>query len=1164
MAVWTDRQLDAIEDRGQSLLVSAAAGSGKTAVLVERIKRHIIEGAASLDRMLIVTFTKAAASEMRERLRTEIGDELEACKDEEKRKLLKKQLSFIGRAEICTFDSFAQKIFKSYYHIIGADPSMKVCDAYRSSILKSETMEELFSEHYEKQDKDFIDFLDHYSSSKSDQNARTLILNLYEYIDTLPHPFEFLEGPCFSPEGLLDTFAEFALNTIEKAAGYCRILGDIFTAENMLKCAEIVLESWSELDSIISQIRAGYKKEGIERFLSFSFPKLSAPKDEKEKKDALSDIVDGYWTNGARDTVNDFKKAYQGISIGRLQDELQRLETPIKEYRELTRDFALKYSDKKKKMGLMDFSDGEHMALEILESEEVRKECREKYLQIFVDEYQDCNPLQESLIESISSGNNVFTVGDVKQSIYRFRHAEPNLFLARRENYKNDENKGKVIDLNSNFRSKAPVIDFVNRVFSNLMTKESCNMEYDDDAALREGAPYKGSYLYEPSLYIADTQDDEDADPEVLELKGNEQEALLAVDIIKEYHGKMIRAKNGEDRPLEFRDMAILLRSAKTKAEIYYEALTKAGIPVYLERNEGYFDTPEIQVAMNLLRIIDNPRQDVPLISVLYFPSFGFSTDELANIRIDARESGKRRMSFYDAFKYVSTKDGELSQKCRDFLEKISEWKVKASALPLADFIWQLLYESGINTFAACLSQGEQRLANLRALADKASEFERNAGSSIFSFISYVDAIQGSSNAKVSIGQSGIVSEEENVVRIMTVHKSKGLEFPFVLFASCGGRLSAGKDSSRAVFDKNLGTAMYLTNPKTFSYVKPLSFKIIENAQKREELAEEIRLLYVAATRARDIFVMSASVKDADRFLSKREIFRVKGSSCSNFSEMVLPAVDFKNVKVKRKGNIDLSSFEKNMAEEEKLKNEFENGFKIDESKLSIPLDEIKRRIHFDYSPRASESEKRKYSVSELAEKEINKGKAERKYEEEYPVPKFISGTVKLSAAAKGTAYHTLMEHIPFTLDGKSAEDISAFAQELKEKGILSPEECDCIDTGRVEAFFKSSLGKRVCNASVLKKETPFVIKHMYEGREVLVQGTIDCWFEEDGKLYLLDYKSNYVAEDELESELERLKKQYTPQLLLYKEALEEIKGKKVCGSYLYLFAADKYISIGD
>lgn len=1164
MAKWTERQQLTIDDRGNSLLVSAAAGSGKTAVLVERIKKLLFEG-ASLDNMLIVTFTRAAASEMRERLRSGLNKELDTCSDERRAKLLREQLSLVGRADICTFDSFAGKIVKSYYQVIDLDPSLSICDDYKSTMLKDEAMEEMFSHYYENKDPDFLYFLDHYSDSKSDRAARDMILSLFSFADTLPDPKAYLSSPMFDPDTLLGVAAEDALSLTEDAVYFCRQIRELFIRNDMPKCAEKMNVYISDLESIEDGFASGQWEQSVVRAASYKFETLRAPKEEQTKKNAVAGEFGLLWDKGAKLSIKEIAARYSDFSVDRLWDEKERIEKPLSIICRLTREFCDRYAAKKIREGLMDFSDSEHFALNILQNEAVRNECRSKYQYIFVDEYQDSNYLQDALLDSISSGGDLFFVGDIKQSIYRFRHAEPKLFQSRYKAYKSGQPKSLAIDLNSNFRSKGRIIDFINRLFSNLMTLRSCGMEYDENAALNEGAAYCGPWNYEPAMYIADTSEEPDADPEIEELKNEELEALMAVRIIEEYKGRMFTDASGTDRPLDYKDMAILLRSAKSKGEVFYYALNAAGIPVYLERNEGYFDAPEIQVFLNLLRIIDNFSQDVPLISVLYFPVFGFTAEELAAVRIYAKEQGRFGESYSRVFRhYANTAENALSIKCREFLERLEDWRLKKDALPLADFLWQLLSESGILQFVSALVSGTQRAANLRALVDKAADYEKANAGGLFGFINFIDCVSAKSFT-IKTGQTGVVAEKDNVVKIMTVHKSKGLEFPFVLLASCGGRMAGGKHRSRMVFHKELGASLCLTEPKRAAYTKTASYKLICAQQDKEELAEEIRVLYVAATRARDFLVISGVEKNASELLDKKDFFRVKASGCSNYLQMMLPYVEPSELRLLGRDSFDFSPFEKAEAREAALRKTLEEGFCIDESYSAVSAEEVSRRLSFDYRPSEAEQQKRKYSVSELAAEERDQAGVKKKTEgPSFSVPVFLSGKLQLDPAARGTAYHKVMEHIPFTLEKKTAEDIQSFIEELSGRGILSTDEASCIKPERIAAFFESDLGKRICSAEALGKESPFVIKHIKDGREVLVQGTIDCWFREGGKLFLVDYKSSYVSSSDRDRDayMAEIAETYAPQLALYREAMEKIYREKVEASYLYLFSANTFIKM--
>ncbi len=1178
---WTEKQQKAIDARGTSLLVSAAAGSGKTAVLVERIKKLILEDGVSLENLLIVTFTKAAAAEMKERLRKDLNKELEVCTNGEKSRSLRHQLSLLGRADICTFDSFSRKIVKNYYHIIGCDPDLKICDEARGSILRNEAMEEMFRDCYDKKDPDFLDFLDHYAGVRSDAAVREMISALYFYADTLPEPAVFLHDPEFDPAEFLALAASFAAEAVKKSIGYSRMVLQMFEENKLPKLGEKIKLDISALESVLAAFEGETPELGFSMLSEMKFQQLRAAKEEKAGKDALELQIKALRDKGAKDVLDEYKKHYGSISIERLTEEKEAVRRPLTQLCRLTEEFSARYSAKKAEAGLMDFSDGEHFALHILENEAVQKELREKYEYIFVDEYQDSNMVQDTLIRRISRPDNVFLVGDVKQSIYKFRHAEPELFLEKYGKYKAGQvPDAALIDLNSNFRSKKGVVDFVNRVFAGIMTKESTGIVYDEDAALTEGLPYTGPWIYEPEIFLADSapEESEDADPALEELKKDELEALMAVDIIRRYRGSSIQDKDAI-RSLDYRDMVILLRSAKGKAELYYQALSRAGIPVYLERSEGYFDTPEIQVLLNLLRIIDNFRQDVPLISVMYFPVFGFTTAELSEIRVHARRSGKNRISYARALEYYlqcyeetcaaeaagnpsSFENPALGEKCRSFAEKIRGWRIRASALPLPDFIWNLLQESGMQNFAAALKDGQQRLANLRALADKAAEYESTNAGGLSGFIAYIENISGA-NSKVSTGQSKIVGAEDNVVRIMTVHGSKGLEFPFVLLAGTGSSAKKSSSTSRAAYHKDMGASMVLSDPANFCYSKPLSYKLIREREARDSLAEEIRVLYVALTRARDILVLSGSVKDAARFLEKRPVFALKGASAGSFLEMMLPYADPDRVHVLTRGDFSLKTLELGAEQESEFRRKLAEGFETDAAGLELPSEEIRRRLEFDYAPPAAESAKKKYSVSEIAaEERIRRGEIPYDFREEAAVPRFMTGKAKLGSAAVGTAYHKVMEHLPFTPEHKSEAEISAFIASLQGQGILTADEAAVLQPRRIANFFASELGARVCRAEELRKEAPFTLKKQYQGREVLVQGTVDCYFKENDAYVLVDYKSNWVDSKNIEEEKKRLAEEYLLQLALYKEALETITGIRVAEADLYLFSADCFVPL--
>ncbi len=1149
---WTKTQQYTIDSRNESLLVSAAAGSGKTSVLVERVT-GLLRGGGDINRMLIVTFTNAAAAEMKERIAKSLGG------------------SIVRHSHISTFHRFAMDIIKQYYYVSGVDPSLSICDEYQQSLLKNAAMDEMFEELFNKDDEDFLDFLNCYASVKSDKGARDLINRFYTFLRSFPEPQSYLNavssGDVFDIDKYYAFASELAYDRIKRASVLNKRAVEILNnperdgAEPMPKLAGKLQEDQVFYDAISES----FDKKEYERVFSaiaeFSFTRFAKTNAEKASYAFVEDEIEAL-----RAAVKDeiaAVKALGGITKEKLAAEKAALAKPLGILCRLTQDYSNRYEKKKLAKGVMDFSDIEHRAIDILKNEDVCNELRNSFDFIFVDEYQDSNLIQDELIFKIARPDNVFLVGDVKQSIYKFRLAEPEIFLDKYIKYKSGLVPfAAAVDLNSNFRSKKPVVDFVNKTFSYAMRPETVGIDYDDDAALKEGNPYKGNRLYKPELYLySQNISDEDTDDEIVDLKLRELEALSVVNIIKKYHGQMIfDAKKNVERPLEYSDMVILLRKVKNCAEFFYQALEDAGIPVYLERGEGYFDTTEIRVLINLLKIIDNFKEDVSLISVLHFPSFGFSSEELSAIRIYSNAKDLKKISFADAFKlYVQEgSDETLKKRCMEFSDKISHWRKKAAYMPLDKFVWELLSESGIATFAAALTSGLQRTANLRAFADKAFEYEQQNGGGLYGFISYIEFISDK-NGEVETGQISLLAEGSDCVRIMTIHKSKGLEFPFVLLAGVSDRFQKDKSLAALGLHKDFGASLKIVEPKKALYYLPESLKLIGLKKRREEMAELIRVLYVAMTRAKDILVFSGAVKDYTKYLKKNpDLLRENTSNASSYLDMILPAFEAENIHVVSAADLSLSAADDSY---EKVIKALDEGFVLDESALPFPAEEIRARLDFDYSGGMDFLHKEKYSVTEIAALAREK-KKEKNYSPGYHrQPAFIS-EAPLDPAARGTAYHNVMEHIPFTSEGKSPKEIAAFIQGLAEKHIITASEALVVDPGKISAFFKSDIGKRAIAAKEIYKEAPFVLSTVYGGRDVYVQGTIDCFFKEGDSYVLLDYKSNYIDGSSPESEKQRLKDEYIPQLELYRQALEKIKGCPVKEAVLYLFGINDIIRI--
>jgi ATP-dependent helicase/nuclease subunit A len=1128
---WTKEQLQAIETKGKSILVSAAAGSGKTAVLVERIKKLILDDGVSLDEMLVVTFTNAAASEMREKIVASIPE----------------QIHNIHKSHISTFHSFALDVLKRYYHLINIEPGLNICDDAQRIILQQEAIEDIFELNFREGNQNFIRFLNQYSGSKNEEAVKNIILETYDFIRSLPNPFNWLEENIealnWDVEGfkksqafidIIEEIDEELSNAIVSYSKVCSLLEDNNVESLVTKAKE-------DLEMLIA-VKSSFDKDygkGVEALNSIEFNRFTAKGDNKENYEAIKDDIK-LIRDQVKDGLKRLTKLYCAKSLEEYVDEINNTYSEAKTLFRLVKEFDDAYKKRKEKKGLIDFSDIEHYALEILSNEEAASEYRNKFKYIFIDEYQDSNLIQETIILKIQRDDNVFMVGDVKQSIYKFRLAEPEIFINKYLKFKQDTGPNIKLDLNKNFRSKAPIIEIVNHVFSRIMTKRIAGMDYDEDAALYKGLKYTGELEYPVEFHLVDEQqiEDLDLDDEIIDMKKAELEAFIAASLIKKAKGlPYYDEKLGKERALQNKDIVILLRSTERIGEIYYEALQQEGIPAYIDIGEGYFDTLEISVFLNLLNIIDNRKQDVPLISTLRSPIFAFSIKELAEIRVE-----KRKGSYYSAF-YDYSKYGQnvsLKEKCNKVLLSLANWKEKSKLLALPDFIWELILETGYYNYVGALPLGNQRQANLRALVDKASMYENGQFKGLFGFINYIEAIK---KRKIAIPPVKTLGESDDVVRIMTVHKSKGLEFPMVLVGNLGRRFyqETGKQIS---MHKDLGIALKDVDRRQGYWRRTILHNCIDSRRGRESLAEEIRILYVALTRAKDKLVLLGTLKDIDKVLGlasiKKDLGVIKGNS---YLDYLLPTLsDSEKIIFERHDRSEVGqikdSKQKNLLS---LQEYLESGFKPD-SELSK---EVNRRFNWEYGYQKALRTKSKYSVSELSSSSESR---------------IINITKAPSSlgAERGTVYHRIMESIPFNTE----YDINAicnYIDDMVAREILTKEQVDLIDPVKIEQFFKSEIGIRACRSNEVYKEVSFNHLIKKDGEEIIVQGTIDCYFKENDKYILLDYKSNYVASDK---SIEAMKENYTPQLKLYKQALQEIGGITVDEVYLYLFEIEKEVKL--
>lgn len=1164
MVQWTQVQQEAISLRHHNILVSAAAGSGKTAVLVERIKQLILKDRIGLDQFLIVTFTNAAAGEMKEKLISAITKAIE--EEPKNGAFLRRQLDLAANANISTFHSFALEVIRRYFYLIDIEPNFKIGDEGTVEIMKWDVLDDLFSRFFESGEPEFSDFLNAYASDRNERSLKENLLKLYTTIQSIPHPLKWLSDSISAMNTDWESFRKspvFSFIRADISSSISSVLDSFRRAGELAENAGVESiynknqEDLQALEELAFMAGQG-DMDSIGRFLSsFKANTMRAKKEEKEDYDLIKEDV-----KNARDYG---KKQLQALRERYfLQDMDVYLEDmkqvyPLACYLEkLLLEFDKQFRQAKQEKNIIDFNDIEHYALEILEHEEAAAEYREKFACIFVDEYQDSNVLQDTLINLIKREDNLFLVGDIKQSIYKFRLAEPEIFQARYDAYREGADPfSRKIDLNKNFRSKEAVITTVNGVFRSIMKG------YDDDAALYQGVSYKGPLNYRTSLHIVDSRvaEDMELDEEIAEMKNAELEAYHAAGLIKELLGQPIfDVKKGKERPAAKKDIVILMRGTKNYAEIFQEILTELDLPSYMDDSGGYFDTVEIQVFLNLLKIIDNKQQDLPLLSALRSAVFGFSIEELIRIRLQNKET-----SYFEAFRACAESsensgDEELSRKCRQVLERLAYYRSMASALALDEFIWNLMWETGYYTYCGALPSGQQRQANLRALADKARDFQATGYGGIYGFLTYIQAVE---KRKIPMGQVKLINENEDIVRIMTIHKSKGLEFPIVIVAGLGKRFQLSKAGKGFLAHKDLGIGMTRCEYKEHWHRKTLMQTVIERKMRQEDLEEELRILYVAFTRAMDRLILLGTSKNI-------EDGQVKPSPAKTcFLDYMLPLAEegCMDVHLQDRRGIGAENRRRGQNREKVQDLFFETGDTAclsEDSPREPEFEEINRRLSFQYAYTEALSKKSKYSVTELSR--LEKGQMHEEQEKILKIPRFMQGEQELGPVQRGTIMHKVMECIDFRealaeMDaGRGVSYVCRQVESMKQQELLLPQEAEAVECEKIAAFFESPVGRRAARAEHVYRETEFNLLRESGGTQVMVQGVIDCYFEEADHLILIDYKNSYINPRNREEALKRLKETYRDQIAVYREALEVIRQKTVTEAYLYLFSEKRFV----
>ncbi|WP_238906375.1 helicase-exonuclease AddAB subunit AddA [Clostridium sp. YIM B02506] len=1241
---WTEEQLQAINTRDCNLLVAAAAGSGKTAVLVERIIKIITdkENPVDIDKLLVVTFTSAAAGEMRERIADAISKELEK---EPNSKNLQRQLTLLSKANITTMHSFCLDTIKNNFHHIDLDPAFRISDDTEGTLMKLETLTELFEEKYDQENKEFIILLDAYGSGKDDKKLQELVLNLYEFSMSGPWPENWLKEKSedfniYSEEELENTpwikvlkesvllelnslikNLYIALDLAENSGGlepYGENLNDDI---NILNNIKVSLEEGSlkDIHLRISLVKFSTLKRVLAKNVEDPDTQERVKKIRDEVKKSISKMGDGAFNVAPEEILEGLKLLYP----------------LMKSLSNLVIDFKNRYEAKKRERGVLDFNDLEHLCLKILIDEEegetkpssVASSLREKFNEVLVDEYQDSNNVQETIINLVSrkelENPNVFMVGDVKQSIYRFRQAKPELFLEKYNSYgTEDTDKNRKIMLYKNFRSREEVINGVNFIFTQLMSTTVGELEYDEKEALNLGASY--SYPEEEGvqvagdieLHIIDKSGEEEKEEyevtEEIEIDSEEEEDLTAVQIEARIVGsrinnlmnpkdgsiyKVLDKGTGEYRKIRFKDIVILLRATKNWADTFLEELGAMGIPIYADTGSGYFETIEIRTILSVLQVIDNPLQDVPIISTLRSPIFSFTAEELADLRIIGEED-----YYFETIEKIALGEKEVNQslkeKCIYFINNIRRWREKAIYTPIDEFIWYLYMDTSYYGYVGAMSNGIQRQANLRILFQRARQFERTSFKGLFNFINFIHRLRSSSG---DMGSAKILGENEDVVRIMSIHKSKGLEFPVVFLSGCGKQFNLMDLNKEVLFHEDLGFG-----PQVIDVERRVSYpSIAKNAIKKkflvEALSEEMRILYVALTRAKEKLIITGATTNFDRSVDKWRRSTALGDNKISPSEVLkkrsfldwiaLALCRHKDGGILRGENsfvenlsLDNSHWNINLWRKSQMPVE-ENFIAVDkneEKELFINKEyksinkEIERRLGFKYKYRESSLLPSNISVSDLKKRAYEDLQEEATYDvfkvEKVIKPVFLQEERGLSPAERGTIVHFFMQKLELG-KSNSYSDIKEQIEELIARDLLREDESKVINIKKILNFMNSNLGQRMKRAfeegREVNRELAFyteisalnfdkTLPREYETERVRLQGVIDAYFEEEDGIILLDYKTDYVGEKGVEEIIDR----YRLQLDYYEEALEKITGKKVKERYLYLFNKDKEVKI--
>lgn len=1270
---FTPEQQRVIELHNSNILVSAAAGSGKTAVLVERIIRMICDGEhpADIDRLLIVTFTNAAAAEMRERIAAGITARLEADPGNEH---IQKQSALLHNAQITTIDSFSLFLIRNHFNEIGLDPDFRVADEGEIKLLQQEVLAQLLEDAYAGQfvpeaPEQFHACVEYFCPGGRESVLEQHILNLSRYAGSFPWPAEWLEErkndyAAGDMEALVHSdYGQYLTERVNRTVEGC--LEKLREVKRLCELPDGPYMYGELTEAEIEQLERLTSCKDLEeqaaKVPAVTFARLPSKKDDSvdPAKRELAKAI----RNSVKDTLSDLSESYFKTPLELAVEQGKACREPLRMLLDLVLEFDRRLLATKQERHLIDFSDMEHYALQILLKREkveetgsigtdraktkyrivpsdVAMEYRQYFQEILIDEYQDSNLVQEYLLSAISGEEegryNRFMVGDVKQSIYKFRLARPELFLEKYDTYQETGDLCR-IDLAKNFRSRIQVVDAVNDVFSRIMSREIGGIAYDDKAALYPGAVYPaqedpayGSEL----LLIRKPEKGEREESGIGEQHAEGAGVLVDYDNVRQLEALAIAARikqlkgslqvmeksAGELRPVRYSDMVILLRTTSGWDEEFKKILEQQGIPVYITSKTGYFGALEVQELLQFLRVLDNPRQDIPLFGVMQSVFGGFTQEEIAQIRSGGEGHSRKRMTLYEALKEVAQsgrtveegeeisagesagEEAELSQKADTFLQRIGHYRDLTPFTSIRDLLQRILDDYDYLNYVTALPAGSKRRANVEMLLTKASAFEKTSYFGLFHFIRYMEQLE---KYDVDYGEADTLDENADVVRIMSIHKSKGLEFPVVFVSGLSKRFNMQDANQSLIVDMDLGVAVDYVDSVRRIKNKTLRRTVLSAKMKEDNLAEELRVLYVALTRAREKLILTAVLDKADE---KWELAQMTGQErltyldfceAGSYMDFLLPILPKTGIAVKTLRTEDLAAEE--IREQLRMGDRREELQRVADGEVLLPGDpeenerklmRLRERFAYQYPHPGLQKLYTKTTVSELkiaamAEKDEAAFHTFEEKEVVPYIPAFRREQEKVSGAVRGSAFHRVMELLDFTyvfvesgLFEKCPGDYETYRKRLDAERLkkrleeflqretvslrLTEEYAKAVSLPKILNFLEQELAYRMWRAQeqgLLYREQPFVLgidakrldPDLPEGEKVLIQGIIDVFFIEDGEIVLLDYKTDVI------DSLEALWNRYNIQIQYYEEALTKLMQMPVKERILYSFYLEKY-----